>query len=584
MQNMPRPEYPRPDFERSIWENLNGTWAFAYDDGNDGLAQKWYQGREFPMAITVPFCYQSELSGIGDTSRHDVVWYKRRFTLSSAFEGKRTMLRFGAVDHGADVWVNGQHAGRHVGGYGCFSLDITDLLIAGENSLVVRAEDDGGDASQLRGKQAWKDQNFGCWYTPVTGIWQTVWVEAVPALHLVKVKMTPDTQLGMLRCEAYLSRMPQGEMLTCDIGFGGRQVACLSMKALEKVFRFDVDLASSNDEWRLHAWAPEHPNLYDVVFTLGEDEVKSYFGLRSVDTRGNKVLLNDRPIYQRLILDQGYFGGGLLTAGSDQDFIRDIELIRALGFNGLRKHQKTEDPRFLYWCDKLGMLVWAEMGSAYVFNDTMMGLNTEAWREAIDRDYNHPSIIAWTLMNESWGVPKVITEPRQQAHTMALYYQAKAYDPTRLAISNDGWEHTVSDIITFHDYMQDGQKLRQRLADDHAILEEPISSVGDALGSKYVMAEGFEYEGQPLIFSECCGTAFASTPGWGYGKGVGNLAEYMDRYRSLVGAIYSADYLAGFCVTQLTDVQQEVNGIVTMQRQPKVDVAAFAAIIKGEDI
>lgn len=579
----PRPEHPRPDFERANWHNLNGAWQFAFDDTDVGKAEKWYQGdHKFPQTIIVPFCYQSERSGIADTSRHDTVWYRRMFVLPDSFYGRRVMLRFGAVDHTTDVWVNGQYCGCHVGGYTSFFFDISDLLTSGENTIAVRAHDDGEATDQLRGKQRWMDKSFGCWYTPCAGIWQTVWLEAVPALHLQKVKMTPDADEGMLRCEAYLSRKPEGQTLAVEITFGGALVASATFKALERVMCFDIDLSSSQAEWKYHLWEPEAPNLYDITFTLGGDYVKSYFGLRKVSVRGNRVLLNNRPLYQRLILDQGYYDGGLLTAPDDQDFARDLEMIRALGFNGLRKHQKVEDPRFLYWCDKLGILVWAEMGSAYSFNDLMMTENTRQWQEAIGRDYNHPSIIVWTLLNESWGIPHILSDARQQAHSMALYYQAKAYDPTRLVVSNDGWEHTVSDIITFHDYTQDGKLLAKRIATLQNIVEGPIASVGNSLGYKYTLANGFAYGGQPLLLSECCGTAFAGTAGWGYGQGVASEEEYLERHRSLIGAIYSAEHLSGFCVTQFTDVEQEVNGIVTMDRRPKVDVDAFSRIIRGE--
>lgn len=582
-QTIPRPEYPRPDFARAQWLNLNGTWDFAYDDANTGLQQAWYEQAEFPLQITVPFCYQCPLSGIGDASRHDVIWYRRRFCVPEAFAGQRTMLRFGAVDHTADVWVNGKHCGGHAGGYTPFSLDITDVLTAGENTVVVRVWDDERTDDQLRGKQRAYSENYACWYTPVSGIWQTVWLEAVPALYLDRVKMTPDIEAGMMRCEVYLNQRPAGERLEVCVSFAGKQVANVSVQALNRVFRFDVDLAAGDTPWKLHLWEPDEPNLYDVTFTLGSDQVTSYFGLREIATRDGKVLLNNRPVYQRLILDQGYYAGGLLTAGSDDDFIKDIELARAMGFNGLRMHQKVEDPRFLYWCDKMGMLVWGEMGSAFSFNDDMVEENTRAWQEAIARDYNHPSIIVWTLMNESWGVPHIANNERQQAHTMALYYQTKAYDPTRLAISNDGWEHTVSDILTFHDYRQDGEALTAHLADPDWVRTGPVASVGNALNSKYLMANGFEAADQPILFSECCGTAYANDEGWGYGGGVTDVEGYVQRYRELLAAIYSAKYLTGFCVTQLTDVEQEVNGIATMQRQPKVDPARFAKIILGQD-
>jgi len=311
------------------------------------------------------------------------------------------------------------------------------------------------------------------------------------------------------------------------------------------------------------------------------DLVSSYFGMRKVSVKNGKVMLNNQPYYQKLVLDQGYFEGGLLTAGHDEDFVRDIRLTKAFGFNGVRKHQKAEDPRYLYWADKLGLLVWGEMGSPFAFTEEMTVWNADEWRRIVERDYNHPSIVAWTLMNESWGIPQVLTDPAQQHHTEALYHMVKAIDSTRLVISNDGWEHTASDLVTFHDYTQDGAVLAEKLRRKEAILEEPVCSIGNALGAKFLFAEGYAYAGQPILLSECCGVAFETEGGWGYGKNVTTEADFLARYAEIVGAIRSTTYLAGFCATQLTDVEQEVNGLLTIDRKPKVDPQRFNAIISS---
>lgn len=581
--SIPRTEHPRPDFRRENWLNLNGPWAFGFDDSDAGVREGWFAKETLPLIITVPFCYQSEHSGVEDKSEHPIVWYQRSFALPDAFHQQDVWLRFGAVDENAQCWVNGRYCGEHTGGFTSFEFNITHLLRGGDNTITLRVEDRLDSRDQPRGKQRWLPENFGCWYTPVTGIWQTVWLEARPRLFIEKVKVLPDADTGKLNLEVYLSGAPQGEWFEADVLFDGQPIASVKARAFHRTLNLSADIRSSRHEWGVYLWEPETPHLYDLTYTLGADRVHSYAGLRKIDARDGVVLLNNHPVYQRLILNQGYFDGGLYTAKEDEDYIRDINLIKSLGFNGLRMHQKAEDPRFYYWCDRLGMLVWGEMGSPYQFNDRMMDKNTQSWQEIIARDFNHPSIIVWTMMNESWGIPGVLLDKQQQAHATALYYMAKAYDPTRLVISNDGWEHTQSDIITFHDYMQDGEELAKKIADPHEMMKKPVASIGNSLGYKFLFAQGFGYQNQPILFSECCGTAFSYEQGWGYGEGVKTQEEFLERYQSLVSAIYSAKYLAGFCVTQFTDVGQEINGILRLNRQPKVDAEKFAQIIRGEN-
>jgi beta-galactosidase/beta-glucuronidase len=585
--NIPRPEYPRPDFERSEWLNLNGEWDFEFDDNNVGEKNKWYMGSEFSKRILVPFCYQSPLSGLGDKTIHDYVWYKRNFDLPANFIDKQVILNFGAVDYYAKVWVNGYFVGAHKGGYTPFKFDITNFAKEKDNTIVVKVEDNSRNESQLRGKQTWTEENFGCWYTRVTGIWQTVWLQAVSELNIERIKMTPDVDKKSVKFEVFINGNPRDCDLNTVVTFNGHNIAKSIGQVQNNIHSFTLDISSDYFEWKLAIWHPDYPNLYDVSFELSKegkvlDAVKSYFGMRKISTKGGKILLNNHPIYQRLILDQGYFDGGLLTAGSDEEYIKDIKLIKELGFNGVRKHQKVEDPRFLYWADKLGLLVWGEMASAYEFNDTMISDNMQEWQQTIARDYNHPSIIVWTLMNESWGVPSIMVDKKQQYHTASLYYMVKSYDDTRLAVSNDGWEHTFSDIATFHDYTQDGELLGKKISSKERTTNEAICSIGNMLGAKYLYAEGYEYNGEPVIISECCGVAFDTQAGWGYGKSVHTKEEFLQRYRELLKAVYDADYIVGFCVTQLTDVEQEVNGILTMDRTSKVDIAEFSKIIRND--
>lgn len=581
---IPRSEYPRPDFERPEWINLNGEWDFELDDSNMGEMEKWYLDRNLARKIIVPFCFQSKLSGIEDRSFHDVVWYKRKFVLSDHFSGRRVILNFGAVDYHTKVWINGEMAGEHTGGYSSFKFDITNLLKQKENIITIRVEDKGTNTLQPRGKQSWKEQNFGCWYTQVTGIWQTVWLEAVAETYIESVKITPDIDMGNINLDVKINGNLSDSILNVFVAFDGIEIIRSGYKLNRNTFSASIDIKSEEFEWKLKAWSPDEPNLYDINYELVRqdkvlDSVKSYFGMRKVSTRNGAVLLNNQPIYQRLVLDQGYYDGGLLTAASDEDFIRDIKTVKEFGFNGVRKHQKVEDPRFLYWADKLGILVWGEMGSAYEFNDDMITSNISEWRGTILRDYNHPSIIAWTLMNESWGVPNIIVNKKQQYHTASLYYMAKSFDTTRLVISNDGWEHTVSDIITFHDYTQDGEVLFKKIIDKDRVINESVCSIGNLLGAKYLFAEGYEYNGQPILLSECGGAAYDTHEGWGYGTNVKSEEEFMERCRGIIKSIYKTDYIMGFCFTQLTDVEQEVNGLLTIDRKLKVDPSEFSSII-----
>lgn len=589
MENIPRPEYPRPELERPEWLNLNGEWNFDFDDTNVGEKEKWYVCRAFTRKIIVPFCFQSKLSGIEDTSFHETVWYCREFAIPDGYLKKRVILNFGAVDYFAKVWVNGEMAGTHTGGYTPFQFDITDFLKDGNNVITARVEDKSSNTSQLRGKQKWMKENFGCWYTQVTGIWQTVWLEAVADTHIDRIKITPDIDAGDIKLEVCIYGGIDRCMLKAYVSFGGIEINEFYAKVARNRFHFAMDIKSDRFERKIETWSPSEPNLYDIRYELTRDGVvidraASYFGMRKVSARNGAVLLNNQPIYQRLVLDQGYFNGGLLTAARDEEYIRDIEMVRELGFNGVRKHQKAEDPRFLYWADKLGILVWGEMGSAYEFNDEMITGNTNEWRSAVERDYNHPCIIAWTLMNESWGIPNLQTDKKQQCHAMSLYYMVKSYDDTRIVISNDGWEHTVSDVITFHDYTQDGEALSTKISSKERILQEPVCSIGNELGAKYLFAEGFKYGGQPILLSECCGVAFDNKSGWGYGQLVRTEEELLKRYEAIMRAIYAAGYIAGFCCTQLTDVEQETNGLLTIDRRPKVDSKAFSRIIIGEGL
>ncbi|ABO65789.1 MULTISPECIES: glycoside hydrolase family 2 protein [Geobacillus] len=567
-----RTEYPRPQFKRKDWLNLNGKWSFAFDDENIGERNEWYKNLSTSMEIQVPFTYETKASGIGDETFHPVVWYQRSFKIPEDQIGKKVILRFQASDYFTKVWVNGHFVGDHKGGNSAFAFDITNVIDQyGENELVVKVED-SLSCYQPRGKQRWMDKNFGCWYVQTTGIWQTVWLEFLNHQTIKSVKMTPNIDNHSIRFDYDLDvSLHEDLRLETVINFKGREIKRFSINPNRPQFHLEVDLLSEISEWKVFLWSPEDPNLYDVVFRLYDneqlvDEVESYFGMRKISIKDGKVLLNNKPLYQKLLLDQGYWPDTLLTPPSDEAIIDDINKTIQMGFNGVRKHQKIEDERFLYWCDKKGLLVWSEMAATYEFSDQAVENFTKEWLEIVQQYYNHPSIITWVPFNESWGIPNVAYDKKQQSFTESIYYLTKSIDQMRPVIVNDGWEHTVSDIITLHDYEECGEKFYERYKDKDLILNNQIPHNKD----KYAFAEGYTYKGQPVIISEYGGIAFKDEKGWGYGHQVETEDEFLRRYQSITDAIKKLPYISGYCYTQITDVQQEVNGLLKEDRTPKI--------------
>lgn len=582
LENMIRNEYPRPQFQRELWENLNGEWEFEFDDKRVGDREKWYLSKKpFSMKIQVPFSYQSELSGIGKADFHDLVWYKKKFKLPITFLGYNTVLHFGAVDYKADIWINGQHVMSHQGGNTPFKIDITNELVEGDNVIVVRAEDFSEDLTLPRGKQYWKEKSEAIWYTNTTGIWQTVWLEAVSRINIEKVKYTSFIDATEIEIEYFINGYENLKdiQLQVNICFDKKVIVDDIYRIKSKVESRKIKLNEFNEHHFSHLWTPETPFLYDVEFKLiydGKlvDTVKSYFGMRKVSVENGKVCLNNRPYYMRLVLDQGYFPGGILTAPSDEALKKDIELTKALGFNGARKHQKVEDPRYLYWCDKLGLIVWGEMANAFDYSEDYAKKISIEWHEVIDRDYNHPSILVWVPLNESWGVPKILTEVKQQEHALALYHLIKSLDTTRLVVSNDGWELVETDLCNIHDYEWRSEILKQRY--------KAVENLVDTMPSKRRIFVGeYKYNGQPILVSEFGGIAYKNQEknGWGY-SGAVNEEDFINRIKSVVEPLKSSEIIQGFCYTQLTDVEQEMNGILTFERQPKVPIEEIYKIIK----
>jgi beta-galactosidase/beta-glucuronidase len=569
LAQVPRPEHPQPQFQREQWQTLNGPWEFEFDDANAGLDAAWEtSAKKFSRTITVPYCFESKLSGIADTSFHPWVWYRRTLTVPAAWKGKRTLLHFGAVDYQAMVWVNGRFAGRHEGGSTPFVFDVTPLLQSGANTVTVRAWDPPTDRSIPRGKQYWEPKSRSIFYTRTSGIWQSVWIEAVAATYLERVRITPAND-GPVRFDAFLANPQPGMELRTVVSFGQRTIA----ETVAPATGAHVGAGAYVSDPRL--WSPASPNLYDVTFELRQgqtvlDRVTSYFGFRSVGTEGNRITLNGRPYYVKMVLDQGYWPESILTPPSDAAIQYDIRLTKEMGFNGARKHQKLEDPRFLYWADRMGFLVSSEAANSYLFDEQYVERFTREWMESVDRDYNHPSIVMWVPINESWGVPN-LHDPRQQQHLRALYTLTRSMDATRPVIDNDGWEHSdMTDIFAVHNYARTGGKLY----DIYKAMLQPGAT--PPAGSRESLAPGFKYNGSPVALTEFGGIAYipagAQVPAesWGY-SGVEPSAEAaLGRLRSLYEAIAKLPF-AGICYTQITDVEQEINGLMTYDRKPKFD-------------
>ena len=588
---VPRPEYPRPQFRRATWFNLNGEWGFAFDDDDIGLAQGWQRvsaaqfgpGRApFTELITVPFCFQAPLSGIGDTAFHDVVWYARVFNTPPLDRAHQSLLlHFGAVDYRATVWVNGAHVAEHEGGHTPICADITYALGTEQNVVVVRVHDPSRDMTIPRGKQYWKEESEDIFYTRTTGIWQTVWLEPVNRTRIGSLRLTPDVDTGCVHVETTICGFAEGLGLRLTVTRDQDLVIDNRVGLASASVARHLPLTRSDDRQSADLWSPEQPNLHDLRLDLTDakgtliDTVESYFGMRKIEAREGKVYLNGRPYYQRLVLDQGYFPRGVLTAPTDDDLRRDIELAKQMGFNGARKHQKVEDPRWLYWADRLGFLVWGEMPNAFQFSFDYVRRITAEWQEVVRRDYNHPCVVVWVPMNESFGGRRVAGEPLQVEHLLAMYHLTRSLDDTRLVVPNDGWEIVGSDLCTIHDYSDVAALARRYRTLELSIASDPAKPP--------VYYPGHSYRGEPILITEFGGIALRadSDRGWGFNVVV-DSEELLSRYEEMVTALLESEIIQGFCYTQLTDVEQEVDGLLTYDREPKADPASIRAITARE--
>ncbi len=594
---MLQPGYPRPQLVRLHWQSLNGLWEFAFDD--DLRFRSPCDPIAWERSICVPYAPESAASGIGDTGFHPCCWYRRRFIVQH--RAPRTMLHFGAVDYQARVWVNGRLVAEHEGGHTPFCADISDALNAeDEQVLVVQARDDPFDMAKPRGKQDWQREPHSIWYPRTSGIWQTVWLEPLPATYIQSLRWTPYFDGFEIGCELRAGgEVPDGLTIDVKLCHGDKPIAndhysLIGKDVSRKISVPDPGIDDTRNEL---LWSPERPTLFDAELQLRRgdvvlDTVRSYTALRSVAINRDRFMLNGRPYPMRLVLNQGYWPDSLMSAPSDEALRHDVELAKAMGFNGVRKHQKIEDPRYLYWADRLGLLVWEEMPSTYTFSPLSMNRLTREWTEAIERDYSHPCVIVWVPFNESWGVPNLTSMQAHRNAVEALYHLTRMLDATRPVIGNDGWEASATDLIGIHDYESDPKRLRARYE-----VSDPGRTLFDQRrpGGRILTLDGFPHRGQPIVLTECGGIAFdASAPAatgregppevvpppmvigelapgqsWGYVR-VRTAASFLARYRELMKVVNETFMFSGFCYTQFCDNFQEINGLLTAERVPKI--------------
>jgi beta-galactosidase/beta-glucuronidase len=577
--------YPRPQLQRGAWYSLNGSWDFALDPN-----AVWRGADEVDWSdrILVPFAPEAPASGIGHTGFFRACWYRLRCELPPRRAGERWLLHFGAVDYRATVWVNGAYAGEHEGGYTPFSFDISDLVTGSSCEIVVRAEDDPQDLAKPRGKQDWQLEPHSIWYPRTSGIWQTVWIESVPRTRIAHVAFTPNFARWEVGLEVWLEGDSRPDLrVGVRLRNGDAILAADTYKVVSGEVHRGIALSDPgiDDSRNELLWSPHAPNLIDVHIELwgerGEliDQVRSYMALRSATVQGDRFLLNGRPYLLRMVLDQGYWPDGGLTAPDDAALRRDVELAREMGFNGVRKHQKIEDPRFLYWADTLGLVVWEEMPSAYRFTRQSVERLSRQWTDVIQRDYSHPCIIAWVPINESWGVPNLPENPRERHYVQALYHLTRTLDPTRPVIGNDGWESVATDIIGIHDYDDQPARIAKRYHADEVL---PRLFKRERPGGRLLVLEGPAQPDYPLMLSEFGGIALARPDStvWGYTM-CRTPEEFARQYERLLQVVRNLALLAGFCYTQFSDTYQEANGLLYADRTPKIPLAQIAKATSG---
>ncbi|MFN8555691.1 MAG: glycoside hydrolase family 2 TIM barrel-domain containing protein [Candidatus Obscuribacterales bacterium] len=591
--------YPRPQFARSDWVCLNGPWQFVIDHG---AAVRFPKHVTFgDTTIVVPFAPETPASGVSDTSFYKAVWYRRTVDAPDLKPGERLILHFGAVDWSARVWVNDQFVVEHEGGYTPFSADITDHVEPGKQFVVsVRAEDNPHDLEKNRGKQDWEEVPHGIWYPRTTGIWQTVWMEVVPNTSLQSVTWRPSidhfTVDLALRLDGPLNermrvfiKLAVGADVLADVSYAlttrdvrnGEMKRTIQLSELSELS--DLPDGTIDRIRERYFWHPNHPNLIDAILKLRDeggaviDTVRSYTQLVKAETRGDRIFVNNCGDRLRLVLDQGYWASSGMTPPDDAAIQEDIRLIKEAGFNGVRKHNKLEDPRFLYWADRLGLFVWEELPSAYHFTDKSMARSIRCWTEAIERDRNHGCIIAWVPINESWGVLQLPESSLQREYQRSMYRLTRSLTGGAVVVGNDGWEMVESDIVAIHDYDADTARIARRYAPEN--LERLFRE--EKPGGRVLLLDGMTYQGKPILLTEFGGIKLSKETGsWGYSEAK-TPEELACRYGELMAVVHALPVLGGFCYTEFTDVYQEANGLFWMDRTPKFSLEVMRKVTMG---
>ena len=585
--------YPRPQLVREQWMSLGGPWDFAHDDADTGLTQRWFAtdaDGPFGRTITVPFVPESSASGIDAPGFHPVVWYRRTVSIERG-AGRQHLLHFGAVDHSAQVWVDGSLVASHVGGQTAFSADITAALADSPTHLiVVRAYDDPHDHEIPHGKQDWELEPHFIWYRRSTGIWRTVWLESVPEQHVVGIDWATDHPASTVTTTICLARQPRvPTSIRLSVSHDDTELVALVITATDArmTVPFQLPVLRNAQQREGFLWSPENPVLLDANVVVEEDEVAvdevgSYFGIRSTTVDRGQFLLNNRPYFVRAVLEQGYWTQSHLTAPNTSALRDEVELIKSLGFNAARIHQKVEDPRMLYWADRLGLMIWGETAGAHEYTPRAASVLMQEWAEIVAQNRNHPSIVTWVPINESWGVQDLSVSEVQRSFVSAITSFTRALDPSRPVVSNDGWEHVDSDITTLHDYSADGRTLAARYAS-----QEAVGRILEGMGpqGRRPLIGGKERNEQrltahPIMITEFGGISFSGEDTWGYTV-VRTDEGFRSQLAAVVGAVRSSPVVAGFCYTQLTDTLQESNGLLRSDRTPKLPIDTLRAIVAG---
>ncbi len=584
--------YPRPQLRREQWHSLDGPWRFAFDDD-----MAWRIPADVPRwthTIEVPYAPECERSGIGDQGFHRVVWYEREFEIDPEWlaDGRSVLLHFGAVDYHARVWVNDIPVAEHEGGHTPFQADITFALRVGApQRITVWAEDDPQDLEKPRGKQDWRLHPHAIWYPRTTGIWQTVWMESVPSTYIGNVRWTPSVERWEIALSAFTAgELHEGLRIAVRLNCGPHVLANDIYAVIGGEVHRKMSLSDPGiDDYRNELlWSPETPTLIeaDIKLLRGDvvlDEVRSYTALRSITVQREKILLNGRPYNLRLVLDQGYWPDTLMTAPSERALREDVVLAKSMGFNGVRKHQKLEDPRYLYWADMLGLLVWDEMPSAYRFTGKAIKRLMREWTEAMERDISHPCVVRWVPFNESWGVPELSTTPAPRDAVAAFYHLTRTLDPSRLVVGNDGWESSSTDVIGIHDYDSEPEHMHVRYGPE-VTPKEVVDSRWTA--GRLLTLDGFPHRGQPICLTEFGGVALLPPDldyrdkSWGYSQ-ARTAEEFEHKVCAIIEAARTTGMFSGFCYTQFADTFQEANGLLRADRTPKIPLEKIAAVVRG---